>query len=232
MFKIELAGVLIGVKNRYPYVRHQCRPFLRETDREPAFFVEATEEESCRASILPGFGESLCLCRKICDGLLWHDVFLFHAAAIEMEGAGYLFSGKSGAGKTTHTRLWQQVFGDRVSSINGDKPLLGFENGKLMVYGSPWQGKERLGNGQSAPVKALCFIEKSSENRLERITAEEVMDRIFYQVLLPNEAPAMEKILGLMEKMLQAVPCYVLYCRPDEAAVQVAYEGLKEAPEC
>lgn len=232
MFKMELAGVLIGVNNRYNYVRHQCRPFLRDTQVSPAFWVEASEEESKQASVLPAFGESLCLCRKICEGLLWHDVFLFHAAAIEKDGKGYLFSGRSGAGKTTHTRLWQQVLGDSVSSINGDKPLLGFEGDRLMAYGSPWQGKERLGNGQSAPVEAVCFIEKNKENRLERLNTDQVMDRIFYQVLMPREAAAMEKMLSLVEKMLQAVPCYVLYCRPDEEAVQVACEGLKEAAEC
>ena len=230
MFTMELAGVLIGVENHYPDMRHLCRPFLRETEQAIAFTVSATEQECRQESVLPGYGEILCLCRKICRELLWHDVLLLHAAAIEMDGRGYLFAGKSGAGKTTHINLWQQVFGSRVTVINGDKPLISFAGERPVVHGSPWRGKDRQGNAGSAPLKALCFVEKSTENRLETISAEAAMERIFDQILLPGDAGAMEKSMELVEKLLMQLPCYVMHCRMDAQAATTAYEGLKEAP--
>ena len=162
--------------------------------------------------------------------MIWHDVLFFHAAAIEMNGRGYLFAGKSGAGKTTHIRLWQKVFEKKVSVINGDKPLISFRENAPVIYGSPWRGKERLGSALSAPVKALCFVEKSDENRLEPIGAEAALERVFDQIPRYAQAEAMIKTLELVEKLLTQVPCYVLYCRMDEQAALTAYEGLKEAP--
>lgn len=232
MFKMKLAGVIVQVDNIYPAVRQQCRAFLHAGGEKPAFRVNATEDECRAASVIPPYGETICLCKKICRGLLGQGVLLLHAAAIEMDGAAYLFAGRSGVGKTTHIRLWQQVFGDGVQVINGDKPLLGFHKDKLMAYGSPWQGKERLGSNMQAPVKALCFLEQSSENRLVPLPAEQALECVFHQLLLPENAAEMDRLLALLEKILMNIPCYTLYCRPDEQAVRTVWEGLKEAETC
>lgn len=232
MFHVRLAGVCIRVENRFDAVQKQYSAFLCPQEDAPAFCVSASEAE-CRAeSIVPAYGEAISLCRKISAGLLTQDVLLLHAAAIDMASEGYLFSGRSGIGKTTHIRLWQQAFGDAVRVINGDKPLLRFEADQLMAYGSPWRGKELLGCNAKAPVKALCFLEQASENRLERLSAEDAMERLFHQVLVPQQAAGMEKLLTLMERILMRIPCYILYCRPDEQAARIAWEGLKEAGGC
>ena len=232
MFHIELAGVLIQVENRHEAVQKQCRAFITEAGGEPAFRVRATARECRKESIVPAYGEEISLCRKIGAGLLEQGVLMFHAAAIEKNGVAYLFAGKSGTGKTTHIRLWQKAFGDSVRVLNGDKPLLRFENGQLMAYGSPWMGKERLGCNARAPVKALCFLEQSSENQLAPMEAELAMERMFQQVLIPGEAAGMDKLLALAEQILTSVPCYLLRCRADEEAARVAWEGMKEAEEC
>ncbi len=229
---MKLAGVCIQIDNRYDAVRKQFDAFLSDENEPPAFCVAVTEEECRRESVVPAYGEGICLCRKISESLLEKGVLMLHAAAVEKDGAGYLFLGKSGAGKTTHIRLWQKAFGDTVRVINGDKPLLGFEEDKLMVYSSPWQGKERLGCNGKAPVKALCFLEKAEENRLVPMQAEQALERIFHQVLMPLQAEKMERLLALVEKLLMCVPCYLLYCRPDEQAAQVALEGWRKVPGC
>ena len=232
MFHVRLAGVCIQVENCFDAVQKQYSAFLCPQEDAPAFCVSASEAE-CRAeSIVPAYGETISLCRKISAGLLTQDVLLLHAAAIDMAGEGYLFAGRSGIGKTTHIRLWQQAFGDGVRVINGDKPLLRFEADQLMVYGSPWRGKEQLGCKAKAPVKALCFLEQAKENRLVRITPEQAMERLFHQVLMPQRADGMEKLLALVERILMNAPCYVLHCRPDEQAARIAWEGLKEASGC
>lgn len=232
MFHIELAGVLIQVDNQYEAVKKQCRAFITEEGEKPAFRVAATEQECRIESVLPAYGEEISLCRKIGVGLLEQDVLMFHAAAIEKDGAGYLFAGKSGIGKTTHIRLWQKAFGDAVRVINGDKPLLRFESGRLMAYGSPWMGKERLGCDAKAPVKALCFLERGNQNQLVPMEADEAMERLFQQVLIPGEMSGMDRLLALVERILTSVPCYLLRCRADEEAARVAWEGMKEAEKC
>ena len=121
---------------------------------------------------------------------------------------------------------------EEIAVINGDKPLLRFEADQLMAYGSPRRGKELLGCNAKVLVKALCFLEQASENRLVRLAPEQAMERLFHQVLMPQQADGMEKLLTLAERILLQIPCYILYCLPEVQAVQVAWEGLKEANGC
>ena len=94
------------------------------------------------------------------------DAFLLHAAVIEVDGLAYAFAAPSGTGKTTHIALWKKFFGDRANIINGDKPIIRFENGTPYIYGTPWCGKEGYNINTKAPLAALCFIERSPENTI------------------------------------------------------------------
>jgi hypothetical protein len=76
--------------------------------------------------------------------LLYREGLYLHASAVELEGRVYLFSGDSGVGKSTHTRLWQQVFGESARIINDDKPALRYLDGVWYAYGTPWCGKEYI----------------------------------------------------------------------------------------
>lgn len=232
MFQIRLAGICIQVENHFDAVQKQYSAFLCPQEDAPAFCVSASEVECLAESVVPEYGETISLCRKISAGLLTRDVLLLHAAAIDMAGEGYLFAGRSGIGKTTHIRLWQQAFGDAVRVINGDKPLLRFEENQLFAYGSPWRGKEQLGCNAKTPIQALCFLEQAGENRLVRLAPEEAMERLFHQVLMPSQAEGMEKLLTFIERILMRIPCFILYCRPDEQAARIAREGLKEVSGC
>ncbi len=87
-----------------------------------------------------------------------YDTVLFHGSALAIDGDGYLFTAKSGTGKSTHTRLWRERFGDRVVMINDDKPLLHIDAGSVIAYGTPWNGKHRLGTNASVPLRADCVF--------------------------------------------------------------------------
>ena len=122
--------------------------------------------------------ETLAVYRKICDQMPERDTFLFHCSAIAVDGKAYLFTAPSGTGKSTHTRLWREVFGDRAVMINDDKPLLhvaseSAQTGKdgtsaqpqVLVYGTPWDGKHRLSTNTVAPVAGICLVERGEEGR-------------------------------------------------------------------
>lgn len=53
-----------------------------------------------------------------------YNGLMLHASAAALGGRAYLFSGPCGRGKSTHTRLWQQTFGEAVQVFNDDKPVL------------------------------------------------------------------------------------------------------------
>ena len=91
--------------------------------------------------------ESDSLITSICDRMPFYDMFLMHAAVVAVDGVAYIFTAPSGTGKTTHTMLWKKHFGDRAVIVNGDKPLIRLQGGKVYVCSTPWKGKEELGLG-------------------------------------------------------------------------------------
>lgn len=240
MFCIQIAGVPIGIDNRFAYVRTLCQPYL--TGEKPLFTLRVSVQELAREAdtdrilqqdllhdelLLWGYYESLCLYRAICLRLLDYDAFLMHSAAIALDGAAYVFCGPSGTGKTTHIRLWQAQFGSRVQVINGDKPIFRFMEGRLYACGTPWNGKEHLGSSICCPTAGICFLEQSAENRIQPLTGAGIARRIFQQVLLPRDQAGADRLLRLLNRMLDTVPFYLLQCNMEPEAALLAYHTMR-----
>lgn len=229
MFVIELARVRIRVENRYPFVEHQCRDYF-VSGEEADFSVFATEdeirEEMATGDYPAGYCESICLYRRICEKLPDYDTFLLHSSVVESDGRAYAFAAKSGVGKSTHTALWLRAFpGCRV--INGDKPLYRIEeDGSVRVFGTPWNGKEGWGENISAPLAAVCFLERGSENRIRRAEQTEALTRLFHQLYLRGERDSVDRRLALTDRLIRAVPFFVLTCTISEQAAIVAREAM------
>ena len=66
---------------------------------------------------------------------------VLHASALSYKGRAIAFSAISGTGKSTHTGLWKEYFGENVEIINDDKPAVCFEGGQPYLYGTPWAAR-------------------------------------------------------------------------------------------
>lgn len=234
MFDIKIANIFVRIENRYGYVLHLCKDYLIETDSKPDLFIRAEEEEifaeinAVEHEVAPAYAEAVCVYRKICRQLPERfGAFLMHCAVIEYEGEGYAFAAHSGTGKTTHIGLWQKHFGEGVRVINGDKPILRFIDDRLYAFGTPWCGKEGLHTNTSVPLKAICFIERSSVNTIRPMAAQEAIGKIFHQILTPDDLQTVNALFPLLDRMLREVPCYLLGCNISEEAARVAYQGMK-----
>ena len=167
----RLAGHTVEIESVYPQVHTLCEAY--RVDGKAEYCITTTpadiayeRQRSARADELEGaavreyadpYLETLAVYRKLAQLLVQDDILLMHGAVVAVDGQAYLFTAKSGTGKTTHTRLWMQQFGDRAVMVNGDKPLLHITNEGVTVYGTPWDGKGRqpktacpAGNYQSA----------------------------------------------------------------------------------
>ena len=166
--------------------------------------------------------------RRICAYALAHDAFLMHCAVIEYEGRGYAFSAPSGTGKTTHIRLWRKVFGaDRVTIVNGDKPILRLIDGIVYAYGTPWCGKEGYNTNTRVLLCGLCFVTRGTENRIRPIAAEEAIPHLFSQIMVVDSSD-LARQMELADALLCSVPCYLLACNMEPEAAVVAYRGMRE----
>lgn len=232
MFSIRIADLTICVHNRYSFVESMCRDYVT-TDADIDFHVEVSRDDILKEQAdadIPctlDYCESICIYRAISNHLINYDAFLMHGACIEYHGNVYAFCAKSGTGKSTHLRLWQKVFGADVHIINGDKPILRLRDGKFYVYGTPWCGKEGWNMNTSAPLKALCFLERGLSNKIEPLADSQVMQRLGHQILMPKTSEQMIRYLDMMDRLISRTSCYLLYCNMEEEAAKVAYEGMK-----
>jgi len=227
---IKIAGLVIDVKNKYPFFDEFCRGF--EGDGKVDFTVEVPDEVMARAvEQNPDFSddylESLEIYRIICRKILDYDAMLMHCAAVAVDGEAYLFTALSGTGKTTHISLWQKKFGERFFVINGDKPILRIKDGKFYACGTPWRGKENYGGNANVPIKAICILERGKENEIKKIAPHEAISTILMQTLRTEDISEMEKMLALTDKLLTSVPFYAHKCNMDISAADVSYEGMK-----
>ena len=175
--------------------------------------------------------ETLAVYRKICDQMPERDTFLFHCSAIAVDGKAYLFTAPSGTGKSTHARLWREVFGDRAVMINDDKPLLRVTSDSLLVYGTPWDGKHRLSTNTVAPVAGICLLERGEENCVERIAKEDAFPRLLQQTYRPQSPVELMKTMELLDAVASNVPLCRLRCNMEPEAARVAYDMMSGSKE-
>ena len=172
------------------------------------------------------FLETVAIQRKITEHLLNQEVLLFHGSAVAVDGEAYLFTAKSGTGKSTHTRLWREMLGDRAVMVNDDKPFLQMTENGVVAWGSPWNGKHRLGNNIGVPLKSICLLERSTDNWINPIGIAEALPMLFQQSQRPQNPANLAKYMELVDKLANSVEFYRMGCNMDPEAALVSYEAM------
>lgn len=238
---ICLADNKIEIENRYPYVEEYCRDYLTYKESGLDFSIRIMPEDiaferqkSEQEDVMEGreirhfsdeYLETLAVYRRIAERMPCFDTVLFHGSCIAVDGEGYLFTAKSGIGKSTHTRLWRKLFGDRAVMVNDDKPLLRVnEEGSTIVYGTPWDGKHRLSSNIAVPLRAVCILERASDNVIREITKTEAYPMLLQQVYRPADPDAMRQTIFLLDRM--DIQLYRLCCNMDISAAELSYRTM------
>ena len=166
---------------------------------------------------------------KISQWLPSQNSFLLHSATFEIDGQGIAFSAKSGTGKTTHMLNWQKLLGDKLTIVNGDKPIIRFFDDEPNIpyaYGTPWCGKERFGNDSRTKLKHICFIERSATNYVTHIDKSEAISRIMKQVYMPSNPQNLSKTLVLIDRLLSCCDLWIIHCNMEPESAEVAYNAI------
>ena len=167
--------------------------------------------------------------RKISEALLEFDVLLMHGAVIALNDKAYLFTAPSGVGKTTHILNWMENL-PNAFVVNGDKPFIKFSgatNKPPLACGSPWAGKENLFNNAMVPLKAIIFMERAEDNRIEQISFTDAFPSLIQQTYRPKDTDKMHKTLSLLQRLYPAVKFYRFQCNNfKNDCFKVAYDAL------
>ncbi len=170
--------------------------------------------------------------RQFCVRLLDFDGFYLHSSSVALDGKAYLFSGPCGMGKSTHSRLWKQYFGDDVQLFNDDKPALRYIDGTWYAYGTPWCGKDGINKNIKVPLAGICFLKQAPENRIRQLSKQEALSKILPQTIYRfSKVERINLLLNHLDKLLQQIPVFELENRPELEAVKLSYETMSHKAE-
>ena len=237
-FVMDIAGFAIGVESLFETTGVYCREY--RTDREPEFFVtvcredlvqeqalldvEADEEGLKRRKFPEPFLERSVIQRRVAEHLLSRNVLLMHGSTVAVDGRAYLFTAACGTGKSTHTRLWREVFGDRAVMVNDDKPFLKLTENGVIACGAPWTGKHGIGTNISVPLGGICILRRGPENVIRPAQREAVEDFLLHQI---SQCEGREDLTNaLADRLLSSVPLWEMECTKAPQAAEIAYGAM------
>lgn len=232
MEKLRVADLNLLINYKYDTMKKQCPDYKAEFEK-PNLSINIPDEEIQRLQ-----GENPCLsCNDVeyvytgaafYEALLHFDGFMLHSSGVVKDGYAYLFSADPGTGKSTHTALWQEYFGeDDAKIINDDKPAIRLVDGNLYVYGTPWSGKTDKNINMRVPIGAIVCLERSKNNWVREITPKEAIPLILQQTVRPSEKSKMINLLTILDKVLSRVKIYRMGCNMSREAVEVSYNSIK-----
>jgi hypothetical protein len=146
--------------------------------------------------------------------------FLVHAAGIEIAGGGYIFPGRSGAGKTTLSGLFMAR--GHKDILSDDRIAAKRMGSVFCAFGTPWPGEGRIASNRSAELRGIFFISQAASDKIEEIGPGTAAERLMPIVSIPwYDRELSEKALALCEDLVAKVPSYVLHFRPGTGIVDL-----------
>lgn len=239
-YTIKLCDKIVAVQSICGIPNGFCDKFLSDLRAEINIHINSEDiaferAKSIREAEVEGlpprnysdaYLETIAIQRKVTEIFFDYDTLLFHGSVVAVDGQAYLFTAKSGTGKSTHTRFWREVFGDRAVMVNDDKPFLKITPEGVIAYGSPWNGKHGLGTNISVPLKAICILERGEENEIHEIPSQEALKMLFQQSQRPQNRSNLLKYMDLVDKLAQKTTFYRMACNMDPQAAKVAYSAM------
>lgn len=236
----NIADVVVQITSLYDEVQNLCADY--RSDEKPLLHISTSQEDIEAEGVksdqereregLPEFHfeasylETLAVYRKLATQLIPSGVLLIHGSVIAVDGEAYLFTALSGTGKSTHVRLWRELFGERAVMINDDKPLIRVGSETSIVYGTPWDGKHHLSTNTSVPLRAIIHLQRGTTNHIEPQTPAQMLPTLLQQTFLPKNGAVGMQVLSLLDTLSRQVKFYNLHCNMEPEAARIAYEGM------
>lgn len=157
-----------------------------------------------------------------------YETLMVHASVIRHNEGGYVFLGRSGTGKSTHSRLWLNNIEDSVL-LNDDNPVIRIINGEAIVFGTPWSGKTHCYKNESVPLKAVVRLSQAPYNKITRNIPLQA-----YASLMPAcscmrwDRTSTDALHRTVEKVISRVKCWHLECLPDADAAHTCHKAVAE----
>lgn len=229
----SIAGIPVEYDCTHSLLERRSEKYKAPEGTVPEFTLKLTDEIMERyRKRYPGMGDDIfeytAIGSLFYKKLLSYGGMMLHSSAVMLDGYAYLFSAPCGTGKSTHTEMWQKLFGsERAVIINDDKPAIRKIDGVYHAFGTPFSGKYDISVNGGYPVRGICFVRRAEENRIHSIDAKTALTPFLDQTIRPADGSLIDLLLERADDILNSVSFYILDCRADVEAARTAYDFMK-----
>lgn len=133
---------------------------------------------------------------------------LIHSSCIIHHGEAHLFSGHSGAGKSTVALLSKPRM-----ILSDEATLVCMKEQKPIVVDSPFRSDSRSDfHEQSYPLSGIYLLKQSDVHQLDPLKASHALLQMTHQVFYwAHDAGETSAVFNMLHHMLKHVPAYELY---------------------
>lgn len=233
MGKYIIAGIKTEYEPKFPLLRERSRAYEADfPDEETEIRLNITDDFlEKQLALFPNLTleehEYMWTGEGFYNEVLHHGGIVLHSSCIAKDDCAYLFSAKSGTGKSTHTHLWlEEIPNTRI--INDDKPLLISRNGELCACGTPFSGKTDENINECVPVRAILFLHRSTENSVKRMNPALAVPLFIAQTINPHIREYADKMLERADEILTKIPVFSLGCNKEAGTGKFVYEEIEK----
>ena len=151
---------------------------------------------------------------------------LFHSSVVSYHNKAYMFLGKSGTGKSTHSQLWLKHI-EGTELVNDDNPVVRIIDGEARVYGSPWSGKTPCYRNVDYPIGGIVKLKQAPYNEIRRMKAVEAYVALAMSISgMRWKKPMGDGIHETENQLTASVPVWHLSCLPDQNAAELCHSTI------
>jgi len=153
------------------------------------------------------------------------DMFAMHSASIVYNGKLWLFSGRSGMGKSTHASLWNKLYGTPIA--NGDLNLITISNGTALVHGIPWCGTSNTCDTGTHPLGGIVLLSRGSNDVVETLSESDKILLVMQRFISPSWTDEqLARNIDFSSELIKRVPVCRLKCTNKPSAAERMKEWI------
>ncbi len=231
----DIAGLKVNIVNPHGRTEKQAVPYLAADQSENQHIditIDITDKRIKEAmaehpELRQDDWEYMLTGSDFYTELINFNGILLHSSCIVVDDMAYAFSADSGTGKSTHTQLWLDYFGDRAYMLNDDKPAIRIIGSKVYACGTPFSGKYDYSTPKVVELAGICFLERSTENWIKQADTAKAVFNIFSQTVRKLNRDKMDNLFNVIEEIFAKVPLYELGCNISQDAMLTSYNAMK-----
>lgn len=152
-------------------------------------------------------------------------MFAMHSASIVYNGRLWLFSGRSGMGKSTHTSLWNKLYGTPIA--NGDLNLITVSDGTALVHGIPWCGTSNICDTKTYPLGGIVLLGRDSSEIIETLSESDKILLVMQRFISPSWTDEqLSKNIEFSSELIKHIPVCRLKCTDKPSAAERMKEWI------